>query len=101
MVVDFSDYPAVHDDRGGCSVFVPASVFDGGPPPRSIPVVDLGGRSVVYEGGGRCYYVDSAADTRDFYGWSYWESEATEDVDAPCVNLLVVPAGFDPADYRG
>ena len=101
MALEFSDYTFVPDDFGESgAVLVPADAFVG-EPPVSIPVVDLAGRSVAYEGGGRCYYTCALAGTRDFYGWSYWESEATEDLDRPTINLVVLAPGFDPAEYRG
>ena len=67
---------------------VPFGAF--GRPPKRISVVDLLGRSVVYEGGGPTYFADSAAGTKEFAGWSYFEEEATEDLDGPCVQLFIL-----------
>jgi len=66
-----------------------------------IAVVDRSGRSVVYSGGGPTYFADSAAGTQDFAGWSYFEEEATEDLDGACVQLFVLSPGYDVADYPG
>ena len=68
---------------------------------RSISVVDRSGRSVVYSGGGPTYFADSESGTKDFAGWSYFEEEATEDLDGPCVNLFFLSPGFDASDYPG
>ena len=68
---------------------------------RSISVVDRSGRSVVYSGGGPTYFADSEAGTKDFVGWSYFEDDATEDVDGPCVQRFVLSPGYDEADYPG
>lgn len=101
MSIQFSDYTFVPYDSGESgTVLVPAAAFDG-KPAASIPVVDLAGRSVVYEGCGPTFYVDSAAGTKEFVGWSYWESESTEDLDAPCVQLMVLSDDFKEEDYRG
>ena len=68
---------------------------------RSISVVDRSGRSVVYSGGGPTYFADSDAGTEEFAGWSYFEEEATEDLDGACVQLFVLSPGYDVADYPG
>jgi len=65
----------------------------------SIPVVDRSGRSVVYEGGGPTYFADSEAGTKEFAGWSYFESEDSEDPDGPCVQLFVLSPGCSVAGY--
>ena len=66
-----------------------------------LSVVDRDGRSVSYDGGGRTYFTDSAAGTEEFVGWSYFEEEDSEDLDGPCVNLIVLSPGYDVADYPG
>lgn len=106
LALDFSDFTFVPCASGGAkgdgAVLVPlSSVVSSDGPPSTIAVVDCGGRSVAYDGGGRVSYVDSLAGTEAFIGWSYWEAEATEALDGPCVNLVVLADGFDPADYRG
>ena len=92
------------DARGDGGVVVPFEAVPFGPfgrAPRRISVVDRSGRSVVYEGGGPTYFTDSEAGTQDFAGWSYFEEEATEDLDGPCVQLFVLSPGYDAADYPG
>ena len=68
---------------------------------RSISVVDRSGRSVVYSGGGPTYFADSDAGTEEFGGWSYFEEEATEDLDGACVQLFVLSPGYAESDYPG
>ena len=68
---------------------------------RSISVVDRCGRAVVYTGGGPTYFADSAAGTEDFAGWSYFEDDASEDLDGACVQLFILSPGYDEADYPG
>ena len=104
-MLNFSDFTYVSADApsGGGTVLVPLASLPGrhrAAPPDELPVYDLVGRSVVYEHSGPSFYVDSEAGTRQFIGWSYWESESTEDLDAPIVHLMVLAPGFDEADYR-
>ena len=104
-MLDFSDFTYVSADApsGGGTVLVPLASLPGrhrAAPPDELPVYDLVGRSVVYEHSGPSFYVDSEAGTRRFIGWSYWESESTEDLDAPIVHLMVLAPGFDEADYH-
>ncbi len=66
-----------------------------------LSVVDRDGRSVVFEGGNRTYFTDSAAGTQEFVGWSYFESEDTEGPFTPCVNLIILSPGYDESDYPG
>ena len=103
MSIQFSDYNFVPDNHadGAGTVLVPLeSVGYDAAGRHAFRVVDLSGRSVVYEGGGCTYYSDSDAGTKEFVGWSYWESESSEDLDAPCVQLFVLSPGFDEANYR-
>ena len=65
----------------------------------SIAVIDRSGRAVVYDGGVPTYFTDSAAGTRDFAGWSYFEEEASEDLDGPCVQLFVLHPDYSEAAY--
>ncbi len=102
-MLNFSDYafvPSGHTAGAG-TVLVPLESlgYDSAGHPQ-FSVVDRLGRSVVYEGGGCTYYSDSEAGTQEFVGWSYWESESTEDPDAPIVHLMVLSPGFDAAEYR-
>lgn len=104
-MLNFSDFTYVSADApsGGGTVLVPLASLPGrhrAAPPDELPVYDLVGRSVVYEHSGPSFYVDSEAGTRQFIGWSYWESESTEDLDAPIVHLMVLAPGFNEADYR-
>ena len=107
MAIRFSDFTFVPCASGGAkgdgAVLVPlSSVAPGDAPPSTIAVVDCGGRSVAYDGGGRVSFVDSDAGTKDFVGWSYWESDATDvPGTTPCVNLLVLSPDYDEADYPG
>ena len=109
MAINLSDFTFVPDDtseeatsRGDGTVLVDlADVGYDLAGCRSIPVVDRSGRSVVYEGGGPTYFTDSAAGTQDFAGWSYFEEEATEDLDGACVQLFVLSPGYDASDYPG
>jgi len=106
MAINFSDFTFVPCASGGArgdgAVLVSlSSVAAGDAPPSAIAVVDCDGRSVVYDGGGRVSFVDSAAGTEDFVGWSYWESEATEVLGGPCVNLMVLSPDYDTANYPG
>ena len=66
-----------------------------------LSVVDRDGRSVVFEGGNRTYFTDSAAGTEEFVGWSYFESEDTEGPFTPCINLLILSPGYDESVYPG
>ncbi len=105
MLVDFSDFTFVSADdaAGGGTVLVPLASLPGrhrAVPPDELSVCDLSGRSVVYEHSGPSFYADSEAGTRQFIGWSYWESESTEDIDAPIVHLMVLSPSFNEADYR-
>ena len=103
MPIQFSDFTFVSDDHGGGTVLVPLSFLAGrhrAVPPDPLSIFDLSGRSVVYEHSGPTYYSDSEAGTQQFVGWSYWESESTEDPDAPIVHLMVLTPGFDEADYH-
>ena len=103
MSIQFSDHTFVSDgDVGGDgTVLIPLeSIGYDWAAVQCFEVRDLSGRSVLYEGGGRTYYSDSAAGTQEFVGWSYWESESTEDPEGPCVHLMVLSPGFAEADYR-
>ena len=102
-MLNFSDLTFVSDDHGGGTVLVPLSYLSGrhrAVPPDPLQVRDLSGRSVVYELSGPSFYADSKAGTRQFIGWSFWESESTEDMDAPIVHLMVLAPSFDEADYH-
>ena len=68
-------------------------------PASSIAVIDRSGRAVVYDGGNPTYFTDSAAGTKDFAGWSYFEEEASEDLDGPCVQLFVLHPDYSEAAY--
>ena len=107
MSIQFSDYPfvpcesAVGGPRGDGSVLVPLSAVSvGDAPPSVVSVVDHDGRSVTYEGGGRVYFTDSDAGTRDFVGWSYWEEDATcVPCVTPVVNFLVLSPDYDAGNF--
>jgi hypothetical protein len=109
VAIRFSDFTFVPDvsssaatSRGDGAVLVPISAFGCVVPPSVISVVDLQDRSVVFDGGGQVYFTDSGAGTKDFVGWSYWESDATDASGAtPCVNLLVLSPDYDEANYPG
>ena len=106
MPIQFSDYTFRADESplgdGGGTVLVPLPALGYDCAGLSnLSVVDYTGRAVFYEGGGRTYYADSEAGTREFIGWSYWESEASEDLDRPTIHLVVLSPDFDEADYRG
>ena len=109
MAIDISDFTFVPDDNSAANP-------DGHHGTALVPLADVGydlaglsrvsvvdrlGRSVVFEGGGRTYFSDSAAGTQEFVGWSYFESEDTEGPFTPCVNLLILSPGYDVADYPG
>ena len=97
---DYTFIPDGHTDGNG-TVLVPLeSLGYDSAGLRQFSVLDLSGRSVVYDGGGRTYFSDSDAGTKEFVGWSYFESESTEDLDGPCVQLMVLSPDFDEADYR-
>lgn len=90
------------DPRGDGGVVVPFEAVPFGPfgaAPDAISVVDRRGRSVIYEGGGPTYFRDSVAGTEEFAGWSYFEEEATEDLDGPCVQLFVLHPDYPEASY--
>jgi hypothetical protein len=102
-MLQFSDYtfvPDGHTDGNGTVLIPLESLGYDSAGQRQFSVVDLSGRSVVYDGCGCTYYSDSEAGTQEFVGWSYWESESTEDPDGPCVQLMVLSPGFDEADYH-
>ena len=102
-MLNFLDYNFVSHGRldGSGTVLVPLeSIGYDAAGSRQFSVVDRSGRSVIYEGGGCTYYSDSDAGTKEFVGWSYFESESTEDPDDPCVQLMVLSPGFDEADYH-
>ena len=104
MSIQFSDFTFVPDDHtdGNGTVLVPlVSVGYDLAGLGRVSVVDSSGRSVVYDGCGRTYFTDSAAGTEEFVGWSYFEEEATEDLDGPCVQLMVLSPDYDVADYPG
>lgn len=106
MSINFSDFTFVPCASGGArgdgSVLVPlSSVASGDVPPPAIAVVDCDGRVVTYGGGGRVSFVNSAAGTEVFVGWSYWEATATEVSGGPCVNLVVLSPGYDAAGFPG
>ena len=87
-MLNFSDFTfrSADSPTGGGTVLVPLASLSGrhrAVPPDELLVHDLSGRSVVYEHSGPSFYADSEAGTRQFIGWSYWESESTEDIDAP------------------
>ena len=104
MSIQFSDHtfvPGANDKDGDGTVLIPLeSLGYDSAGLRKFVVVDRSGRSVVYEGGSCTYYSDSEAGTQEFVGWSYWESESTEDLDGPCVHLMVLSPGFAEADYH-
>ena len=110
MALNFSEYRFLQDRNGwgrpdsrgdGCVVVpfeaVPFGSF--GQPPGRIVVVDFRGREVVYTGGGETYYVDSKAGTKEFAGWSYFEEEASEDLDGPCVQLFILHPEYPEESY--
>ena len=104
-MLSFSDFTFRPSDppSGGGTVLVPLSRLPGrhrAAPPDELPVYDLSGRSVIYELSGPTFYADSNAGTRQFVGWSFWESESTEDIDTPIVHLMVLAPSFDEADYH-
>ena len=104
-MLNFSDFTfrSADSPTGGGTVLVPLASLPGrhrAVPPDELLVHDLSGRSVVYEHSGPSFYVDSEAGTRQFIGWSYWESESTEDVDAPIVHLMVLSPSFNEEDYH-
>lgn len=104
-MLNFSDFTFRPSDSasGGGTVLVPLSSLPGrhrAAPPDELPVYDLSGRSVTYELSGPSFYADSEAGTRQFIGWSFWESESTEDLDSPIVHLMVLSPSFDEADYH-
>jgi len=101
--IQFSDHTFVSDGDvdGDGTVLIPLeSLGYDSAGLRKFAVVDRSGRSAVFEGGSCTYYSDSVAGTKEFVGWSYWESESTEDPDGPCVHLMVLSPGFNEADYR-
>jgi hypothetical protein len=110
MSIDLSAFTFIPDSspdgvacpRGDGGVVVPFEAVPFGlfgDPPESISVVDRSGRSVVYTGGGPTYFVDTPAGTEEFAGWSYYEEEATEDLDGPCVNLFILHPDYPEASY--
>ena len=104
--MDLNDFRYVPDGYGGGTVLVPFASVDVafgafGAAPRRIGVSDLGNRDVVYEGGGGTYFSDSEAGTEEFAGWSYFEEEATEDLDAPCIQLFILAPDFPESSYPG
>ena len=104
-MLNFSDFTfrSADDAAGGGTVLVPLSRLPGrhrAAPPDELQVYDLSGRSVVYELSGPSFYADSKAGTRQFIGWSFWESESTEDLDAPIVHLMVLSPSFNESDYH-
>ena len=102
-MLNFSDFTYRPSGHGGGTVLVPLASLPGGRhranPHGELLVKDLSGREVVYECTGPTYFSDSEAGTQRFVGWSYWESESTEDLDAPIVHLMVLAPDFDEADY--
>lgn len=110
MAINLSDFTFLPDrngfgqpcDRGDGGVLVPFEAVPFGTfgqAPRRISVVDLAGRSVVYEGGGPTYFTDSDAGTEEFAGWSYFEEEATEDLDGACIQLFVLHPDYPESSY--
>ena len=102
-MLNFSDFTYLPSGHGGGTVLVPLSYLSGrhrAVPPDPLEVQDLSGRSVVYEHSGPTYYSNADGSNREFVGWSYWESESTEDLDAPIVHLMVLSPTFDESDYR-
>ena len=103
--MDFADYRFIEDGHGGGTVLVPLASLPGGRhranPHGELLVQDLSGREVVYECTGPTYFADSEAGTKEFVGWSYWESESTEDPDAPCVQLFILAPDFPESSYPG
>ena len=107
MPLNLADFTFVPDDssqealdRGDGDVLIPFTVLPD--PPETLEVVDRQGRSVVFERTSQVFFTNSEAGTRQVVGYSYWESEATE---VPCVtpylNVLVLDATYDAADYPG
>ena len=108
MSLNFSDFSFVPDTtspeavtRGDGDVLVNFECLYGADAPATFDVVDLRGREVVFERCGQVYFTDSAAGTREFVGYSYWEVEATVSPDTPCVNLVVLSATYDINEYPG
>ena len=103
MSIQFSDFtfkPDGHTDGNGTVLIPLESLGYDSAGIQRLSVVDLSGRSVVFEDPGLTYFADSEAGTEEFVGWSYWESESTEDPDGPCVQLMVLSPDFNEADYR-
>ena len=99
---DFTFIPDYAPDDGAGGVVVPFDEVPFGPfgtPPSHISVIDRTGRSVVYDGGNPTYFTDTPAGTEDFAGWSYFEEEASEDLDGPCVQLFVLHPDFSEEAY--
>ena len=104
--MDFADFRYIPDGYGGGTVLVPFESVDVafgafGAAPHRIGVLDLDARDVVYEGGGGTYFADSEAGTEEFAGWSYFEEEATEDLEAPCTQLFILAPDFPESSYPG
>ncbi len=108
MTLQFSDQSFLADvsspaatSRGDGAVLVPLSVFGSGDsPPESVSVVDFAGREVSFVRSGRTFFTDSAAGTRVFAGWSYWEDQESDFPGSPAVELFVLSSDFPEADYR-
>lgn len=106
--MDFSDYRFLPCDAsvGDGTVLAPFEALEApvgafGRAPSRLRVRDLAGRDVVYDGGGPTYFVDSEAGTKEFAGWSYFEEDATEDRDGPCIQLFVLAPGFPESSFPG
>ena len=104
--MDFADYRYIEDGHGGGTVLVPFVAVDVafgafGAAPSRLEVLDHDAREVDFVGGGPTYFADSEAGTKEFAGWSYWEDEATEDLEAPCVQLFILAPDFPESSYPG
>jgi hypothetical protein len=104
MIMDLADFRYIPDAYGGGTVLVPFSFWRGewdiNSPPQSLNVYDRDGRDVIFEGGGGTYSCDSAAGTQEFVGWSFWESDDTEDPEAPCVQLFILHPDYPESSFE-
>jgi len=103
MAIQFSEYQFVSDSSGrDGDLLVPLSVFgDVDSPPAAVDVAFPDGRVAVFEGGSPVFFVDSAAGTEEFVGWSYWECDESFDSlpDPRYVNLRVLSPDYDLSGY--
>jgi len=107
MVIQFSDHTFVPDEfphpRGDGALLVAVESLPEGwdaQPSREL-LVEVDGSPLVFTGGGRLYFTDSAAGTQEFAGWSYWEADESFDCrpGAAYVNLVVLAPGYDVSEW--